>query len=87
MAQVIIFEDINFQGKLKQVSTDTALLEDFNDVTSSFAVLEGNWQFFNKANFDDFVTTLGPGVYPNVEAVGIPNDAISSLRPVKPLHT
>ena len=30
----------------------------FSDVTSSFVILEGNWQFFVDANFE---SRMGPG--------------------------
>jgi hypothetical protein len=81
MSRVILYRDYNFQGPTKEVTSATDL-RDFNDQTSSIVVLEGNWQFFLNYGFDNLLATLIPGVYPSVDAVGIPNDTLSSLRPL-----
>ncbi|HLG61594.1 MAG TPA: beta/gamma crystallin-related protein [Ktedonosporobacter sp.] len=81
MPRVILYRDYNFQGPTKEVTTATDL-RDFNDETSSIVVLEGNWQFFANYNFDELRATLIPGVYPSVDAIGIANDTLSSLRPL-----
>ncbi len=63
----------------------------FNDVTSSFIILAGNWQFFIDAGFENQMgpgggKTLGPGVYNWIEATTAlgpgTNDRLSSLKPV-----
>jgi hypothetical protein len=81
MARVILYRDYNFQGPTKEVTT-AADLKDFNDETSSIVVLDGNWQFYANYDFNDLRATLIPGVYPSVDAVGISNDTLSSLRPL-----
>lgn len=81
MPRVILYRDYNFQGPAKEVTSATDL-RDFNDQVSSIVVLEGIWQFFANYNFDELRATLIPGVYPSVDAVGIANDTLSSLRPL-----
>ena len=54
----------------------------FNDKASSIAVLTGTWAFYKDATFRTFMAELRPGAYPSVQAVGIANDALSSLQPV-----
>ena len=88
MAHVILFEHANFRGAHKHVFQAEANLnadgdDFFNDKTSSIVVLDGRWTFFVDSNFVGEVGgILGPGSYAFVENVGIPNDRISSLRPV-----
>ena len=57
---------------------------DWNDKVSSFVIVSGIWQFFKDENFQPaplpFPQGLGPGLYPWVEAVGIDNDSLSSVR-------
>jgi hypothetical protein len=54
---------------------------------SSFVIVSGTWLFFKDENFRSLqgnVEGLGPGLYPSVNAVGIDNDALSSVRLVHP---
>lgn len=53
--------------------------DNFNDVTSSFVIVRGTWQFYRDANYGVYQNTLGPGLYSYVANSGIPNDSISSL--------
>jgi len=48
----------------------------------AFIIREGHWQFFTDANFQSQTgpRSLGPGTYPSVTAVGIPDSAISSVK-------
>jgi hypothetical protein len=79
--QAILFVDVNLHGGHKHVHESVSVLSDFNDVTSSIVITEGTWTFFRDANFSPGPgITLGPGIYNSVEAVGIDNDAISSVR-------
>jgi hypothetical protein len=84
---VILFEHANFHGAHKHVFGPEPNLNAgddnfFNDRVSSLVVLSGSWKFFQNSGFDaPYPPTLGPGVYPSVEAVGIKNDDMSSLRP------
>ena len=89
MAHVIIFEHANFHGAHKHVFRGETSLNAgddnfFNDKTSSFVILEGNWEFFVHANFvGKFGGTIPPGKYPSMSVLGPgSNDNISSLRPV-----
>jgi hypothetical protein len=80
LAQLILFADANLDGAHKHCYDSVAFLDDFNDVTSSFVILEGNWQLFINANFDGQTGgTFGPGIYSWVGNVGVDNDAISSV--------
>lgn len=85
MAHLILYEDVDFQGRHKDVYQSEAFLADFNDLASSFVIREGYWQFYTDANFQGQtgLGTLGPGTYHWVEDVGIRNDAISSVRLVQ----
>ena len=55
----------------------------WNDKVSSFVIVSGTWQLFKDENFNSPQGNLegfGPGHYPSVTAVGIDNDALSSVR-------
>jgi hypothetical protein len=88
---VILFADANCAGNHTHVCEAQSFISWFNDVTSSFVILEGRWNFFVDANFENQMgpgggRTLGPGVYnwiedPNVLGPGT-NDRLSSLKPV-----
>jgi len=86
MAHVILFENANFHGAHKhlfQTENNLNASDDnwFNDKVSSFVILEGRWQFFRDSNFGGPASTiLGVGKYNWVEAFGIPNDSISSVK-------
>jgi hypothetical protein len=89
MAHIILFENINFHGAHRHVVHDEPNLNAsddnfFNDRVSSLAILEGNWACYPDANFrgKPYPNILGPGLYPNVTAVKIKNDDMSSLLPV-----
>jgi Beta/Gamma crystallin len=59
---------------------------EFNDSVSSIAVLLDQWQTFRDAQFvRPYDVILGGGLYPEVSAVGIMNDDMSSLWAAKPL--
>jgi hypothetical protein len=85
--QVILFEQADFHGQHKHVFTDEPNLNAaddgfFNDRTSSIVVVNGTWTFYRDWMFSDpNFQTLGQNAYSRVGDVGIPNDAISSLRP------
>jgi hypothetical protein len=61
--------------------TDSGIGGNWNDKVSSFVIQSGRWAFFKNENFDfQQGEVLGPGLYPSVTAVGIDNDAISSVK-------
>ena len=87
MDHVVLFEHRNFRGRHKHVFWAEPNLNDdednsFNDLTSSIVVLEGQWVFYRDWQYKFVDGTLGPGIYPLVEAVGIKNDDITSLKPL-----
>ncbi|HEV2300923.1 MAG TPA: beta/gamma crystallin-related protein [Stellaceae bacterium] len=58
----------------------------WDDRVSSFVIVGGVWQFFKDTNFkipQGNPGGLGPGLYRWVEAVGIDNDSLSSVRLIK----
>lgn len=89
---VILFADANCSGAHTHVcEAESFVGSAFNDVVSSFIILEGKWQFFVDANFANQMgpgrgATLGPGVYNWIEAHNAlgpdTNDSMSSLKPV-----
>jgi hypothetical protein len=85
LAHLILYENLNFQGRYKDVFQSQQSLGDFNRLTSSIVIREGHWQFFTGANFQGQTgpSTLGPGTYHRVEDVGIRNDTISSVKLVQ----
>lgn len=81
---LIVFSEKDLHGRHWHVFTAIPSLIDvsftWDDNISSFVVLAGQWQFYRGRNFTDPVgTVFGPGVYPVVEAVGIPNKVVSSI--------
>ena len=58
----------------------------WDDQVSSFVIVSGVWQFYKDANFrvpQGNPGGLGPGLYRWVEAVGIDNHSLSSVRLVR----
>jgi hypothetical protein len=82
---LIVFSEKNLQGRHWHIFADIPYIGDisftWDDNISSFVVLAGQWQFFRGRNFDDQLgDTVGPGVYPAMQAVGVAEDAISSIK-------
>jgi Beta/Gamma crystallin len=88
MAEIVLFQHINFRGVHKHLygsEPNLAAPDDnqFNDLVSSFVITSGSWQFFTHVNFTGPASNVfGPGRYNWVENVGIPNDSVSSVRRV-----
>ncbi len=81
LPELILFENANFEGRHKHVYGSVDFLADFNDLTSSFVILQGHWEFFLDAGSGHIgQPSYGPGMYPWVGAVGLPNDGISGVR-------
>lgn len=80
-----LYQDDNFKGReLTFYNYGTDLRQwDFNDKTSSL-VIQGNerWRFYRNINYGGNYAELGSGTYRlwELQARGIPNDSISSLR-------
>ena len=100
MAELILYVDGNFGGLHTHIFGDTprftqlalggngsGIVGNWNDRVSSFVIVSGTWLFYKDENFRSLqgnVEGLGPGLYPSVNAVGIDNDALSSVKFVHP---
>ena len=83
LAEVVLFEHRGFGGAEWRTNLSYSYVGDFwNDKVSSIVVVCGIWQFFEHRDFGGRVWQLGPGYYDWVEAVGIPNDLISSFKAI-----
>ncbi|PWH15323.1 MAG: hypothetical protein DDG60_05880 [Anaerolineae bacterium] len=93
LGRILLFEKPNFGGRAKDISfgsPNLALSEDgfFDNRVSSFIIVSGHWMFYKHSGFrapymrGDQPLVLGPGQYAHLEALGIPEDDISSLRAV-----
>ena len=96
-AEVIIFVDTDFGGLHTHIYQSTAqftqlalggvdggISGNWNDKVSSFRIVSGTWQFFKDEHFQsEQGGPRGPGLYPSVTAVGIDNDAISSVKLIR----
>ena len=96
MAEIVLYVDSNFGGlhthlyestphftQLALGGVGSGINGNWNDKVSSFVIVSGRWQFFQNENFNfpqGNPAGLGPGHYPDVTAVGIDNDALSSVR-------
>jgi hypothetical protein len=85
---LIVFSDKELQGRHWHIFDDVPNIRDvaltWDDNISSFAVLAGEWLFFRGRDYQDQVgSTFGPGVYPRLADVGVPDDAISSIQLVR----
>ncbi|HOW65499.1 MAG TPA: beta/gamma crystallin-related protein [Candidatus Paceibacterota bacterium] len=86
---VVVFQHIDFRGHHRHIFAAERNLnhpEDnsLNDKISSFVVMSGTWKFYMHANYGTPLGgAYGPGLYRWVEAVGIKNDQLSSLKCIK----
>lgn len=91
--RILIFEQPGFAGRQKDIhlgSPNLTLTEDgvFNDQISSFIIASGNWMFFKHSGFNSPYLrngqplVVGPGQYPSLNALGLPDNDISSLKTV-----
>ncbi|WP_158044677.1 beta/gamma crystallin-related protein [Skermanella pratensis] len=81
--QITVYQDFNMQGNSLVIVDACSDLRPsgMNDQISSFVVTSGVWTFYQDINYQTPVgKTYGPGTYPNVGQVGLPNDQISSLK-------
>ena len=91
--RIILFENKNFCGRsidIVHASSDLSTFKEanFDDRTSSFVILSGNWSFYRNPGFDtpfmqgQAPLVLGHGTYEHVLDYGIQDDQISSLKEV-----
>ena len=80
-AEVVLFKDENFKGASYTSNGDTPDLDQvhFNDWASSVIVRHGTWQLCQDSGYRGECTTLQPGEYPSLKAIGL-NDRVSSVR-------
>ena len=85
---IVLYKDAQFLGDHTHFFESMSYVgDDFNDQTSSFVILEGQWTFFFDANWQTPMAVgriLGPGRYAFIEdesCLGAgTNDQLSSLR-------
>ena len=81
LAQVVLYEHDNFQGRTYGVSRQAPNLAHvgFNDIASSVVIRSGGWQLCSDAGYQGQCVTLGPGRYASLRSMGL-NDRLSSVR-------
>lgn len=84
--EIILYSRPNFQGDQLRVRGDVQNLReyDMNDEVSSVIVMDGEWGLFQHKDFGGRGVRLRPGSYPNMEAAGMEDDEISSVRLLTP---
>jgi hypothetical protein len=91
--RIILYEDENYCGRSIDVlhaNPDLRTFKDgnFDDFTSSFVILSGNWNFYRQPDFGNpfmhkgVPLVLGPGTYSRVVDSGIQDNQLSSLKEV-----
>jgi hypothetical protein len=81
--EVVVYENRNFGGAEWRTNLGWSYVGDFwNDKISAIIVVSGTWRFWEDRDFKGRHWDLGPGYYDWVEAVGIPNDIISSFQSI-----
>jgi hypothetical protein len=86
LGQALLFEHATFRGAHKHIFNAESDLnnsddDSFNDATSSIVVLQNIWWTFRDSGFlYAYDVTLGQGLFPGVEQVGVANDDLSSLE-------
>lgn len=81
IAEVIVFQHADFLGADKRTTEGWTFPQDsfWNDQISSIIVIRGRWRFFMDSYGNGQHVDLGPGRYHNEQAIGLPNDSISSF--------
>jgi hypothetical protein len=89
--EVAIFQYGGFFGPHRHVFAGEPNLgadddSSFNDMVGSLVVLAGNWSFYSDWDFLALynVFPAGPGTYPDLAAIDVLPDDMSSLRPAVP---
>ena len=80
---VVVCEHSGFGGAQWRTSNGWLYVGDgWNDRISSIIVVSGKWRFYEHSNYGGASWELGPGYYANLSTVNIPNDTISSFKPI-----
>jgi hypothetical protein len=84
LADIVVFEDINFRGHSLRIDGPVPDLRRFrfNDEISSIRVFEGAWEICEDINFQGRCVVIDRDVI-DMRRLGM-NDVISSIRPVRP---
>jgi hypothetical protein len=83
LPEVVVYEHKHYGGKVWRTNLGYLYVGGWwNDKISSIVVVSGVWKFFEHRDFKGKEWTLGPGYYRWVEDVKIPNDTISSFKPI-----
>lgn len=92
LPEIILFENGDFnlntegeeEGDSWRTSFDYRYVgDDWRDAISSMLILSGVWEFYEcpDYHYENWKPVrLGPGYYPNLPHVGIPNNQINSFR-------
>lgn len=90
MAECTIFNRRAFGGDTYHVTQSISDLRgvrrglggfgNWNDEISAIKVHSGTWRFFEHVNYSGQSWDLGPGDYPWVPDLGIPDNTISSIQ-------
>ena len=80
-----LYEHGNYGGESVHIVADTESLGGlFNDKASSLVVESGEWRLWDAFYFKGHSVVVGPGAYPDIAALRIAHDIVSSLEIVKP---
>jgi hypothetical protein len=84
---VTLYENGNFNigddGRVKVINGSTRNLGGFNDLTSSFKISSGRWEFYADEQYNQLLFTRGPGNYPVLRTgKNGSNDRITSIKKV-----
>jgi hypothetical protein len=83
LPEIVIYEHIDFGGAKERTNLAWSWVGGYwNDKISSIVVVNGVWEFYEHINYGGKKWTLGEGYYRWVVAAGIPNDVISSFKPI-----
>ena len=82
---LIVFSEKEMHGRHWQIFNSIPSIGSvsftWDDNISSLVVLAGQWQFYRGRHYQDPVgAVLGPGIYPSLAELGIPNDSVSSIQ-------
>lgn len=82
LPEIKLFKDDKFNGDCLTCYGDTPYVgNDWNDTCSSIIVVNGFWQCYNDASFQNpSGPVIGPGGYPVLADWNIGNDVISSVK-------
>jgi Beta/Gamma crystallin len=86
MNHIILFEHTGMRGQHTHLflsEHDLSIDSTMGDRVSSAVVLGGSWRFYRNRGFQNPYSgnpILGPGIYPNLELVGIDHDTVSSVK-------